>query len=489
MAFWKFTGASTYNFNQLSLVAHPNYVYDFGATTPPSYPAVKEGAQPLPSFPWVTDPGPVTDGPVSQQSDLSGDYVALGATPVPKPPEPQLSLVKGTQAGNTITLVGAPATSNLNDTSDFALGSQSCSITSTAASQVVGYDSGTVALDMTNKGFVFWARIDNGATNMQKAEFHVICNAGADAWVAKILNGVANAEDQQYAKSGEWIKYYVPFASISQSPLGNGAIGAPSRSNVVKIRFRHTNIDTLPLSTKLNGFATYPEPVNTFPNGVVSLTYDDTYLTQFNLSRPDLDKYGFKATLYPIIERVGTANCMTLAQLQQLHDRNGWEIGTHCYYYNSHANGWTGMTQQQRQAELKLMQDWQVSNGFNDSDSHAYPRGRFDLATIADIKRFGYRSARGVYQMPEVVGTPYPYRLRIIDASGWPIATLKAYVDVAKASRCWVIFMIHETVASAPDASLSQMLTADHTTLVDYIASQGVPVKTVSEVMRSGAPV
>jgi lysophospholipase L1-like esterase len=74
MAFWKFTGTSTYNFNQISLVAHPGYVYDFGGNTPPSYPAVREGAQPLPSFPWTSDPGPATDGQINQAADLSGNY-------------------------------------------------------------------------------------------------------------------------------------------------------------------------------------------------------------------------------------------------------------------------------------------------------------------------------------------------------------------------------------------------------------------------------
>jgi lysophospholipase L1-like esterase len=74
MAFWKFTGTGSYDFNQINLVAHSGYVYDFGSATPPSYPAVREGAQPLPSFPWVSDPGPASDGRITQASDLAGSF-------------------------------------------------------------------------------------------------------------------------------------------------------------------------------------------------------------------------------------------------------------------------------------------------------------------------------------------------------------------------------------------------------------------------------
>jgi len=85
VAFWKFTGSGAEFFPSLNITVQPGYVYDFGATTPPAEPLVKEGNSPLPSSNWASDPGPATDFLLRQASDLqvskfkrSASLVSLG---------------------------------------------------------------------------------------------------------------------------------------------------------------------------------------------------------------------------------------------------------------------------------------------------------------------------------------------------------------------------------------------------------------------------
>jgi hypothetical protein len=99
-------------------------------------------------------------------------------------------------------------------------------------------------------------------------------------------------------------------------------------------------------------------------------------------------------------------------------------------------------------------------------------------------------SARTTYaHCVEVVGTPYPHRLRSIVAGGPTLVQLKTFVDVTKQSRAWGIFTFHSVQPTTISDPTLDILQADHAALVDYVAASGVQVLPVGEVMRTGVPV
>jgi hypothetical protein len=61
---------------------------------------------------------------------------------------------------------------------------------------------------------------------------------------------------------------------------------------------------------------------NVFPNGVVSITAKDPSGTQLPKLRPQLDAYGWRGTLYPIIDQIGAPNNLKKVVIS-LHDDYG----------------------------------------------------------------------------------------------------------------------------------------------------------------------
>ena len=65
-----------------------------------------------------------------------------------------------------------------------------------------------------------------------------------------------------------------------------------------------------------------------FDQGMVSVTFDDSYADHFSAVRPILATNAIPATFYVISGLLGQSNRMTVAQVQQLAS-DGHEIGSH----------------------------------------------------------------------------------------------------------------------------------------------------------------
>jgi hypothetical protein len=62
------------------------------------------------------------------------------------------------------------------------------------------------------------------------------------------------------------------------------------------------------------------------------------------------------------------------------------------------------------------------------------------------------------------------------------LARATAAVDNARANREWIVLVFHQLVASPPAVS-TEWSAADFATLVAHVASSGIPVKTVGQVL------
>lgn len=380
------------------------------------------------------------------------------------------------QSGHGWTTTGAVASSNLNDTTDYVLGSQSAQVTSTGAGSNVNIRKlGMTAKDVTAKVFRILVKFDN-LDNLVALQLYL----GSSSFAHFYISNIYSATTDKVLKEGEWqwLDFHL-FASGASSTTGS-----PSLSNITDVQLRATDDGTGPVTLHVNAIGFVDQP-STFPNGVVSIAFDDSLLTTFTEGRKKLDEYGFPATAYVIADRATDASYMTLAQLKELHQLHGWEIAGHCYASSTHTgNGFLDLTEAELDEELYQLKVWLYKNGFGDSGNLAYPFGGYDATVEAIVKRY-FSTARTVYQGPRQVLPPVnPMRLRSLSVTQSTTTTLVTNtIDEAYTHGHWFILTMHDLVTTP--SSSAQYSIANFATIIDYLATKGIPVRTVRDVLRA----
>ncbi|HLN75978.1 MAG TPA: hypothetical protein VK204_02960, partial [Nocardioidaceae bacterium] len=161
----------------------------------------------------------------------------------------------------------------------------------------------------------------------------------------------------------------------------------------------------------------------------------------------------------------------------------GWEVAGHAFTFAAHNAGFSTLSAAQLDDELSNLRQWLKANGHKGADLFAYPLGDDNAAVVQSVGQF-FSFARQIVRVPlQSLTLDQPLRVRSYSVSSSDsLATLKAVVDRAKASRTWLIFTFHHIVTGTPSAG-TEWAAADFTSLVDYIAGLGMPVKTVGEVL------
>jgi hypothetical protein len=170
---------------------------------------------------------------------------------------------------------------------------------------------------------------------------------------------------------------------------------------------------------------------------------------------------------------------LTNAQVAELHDTYGWEIGAHCYSLSSHGLGLTGLTDQQLIDECEAIKAWQSGWGY-DSTSHSYPLGVHDARTEGIISRYWQTSriATNPLITPETIT---PARLFSMQAQNvnQSIANITAGLTKAHNDKGITILMAHAIVESGGDGNAIN--SAKLTQILDAIAASGCDVLTMQE--------
>ncbi|ANA87270.1 minor tail protein [Gordonia phage Kampe] len=289
-------------------------------------------------------------------------------------------------------------------------------------------------------------------------------------------------EVQRPFKAGEWVPIALPWATAV--PTGT----PPNRSSLTFMRILVNDRGTGAATVRLGRIDTMSDPVELYPNGVVTLTYDDSFASHYNVARPHLDKYGYPGVLFPIVNRIDTPGYLTSQQVDNLAFKSLWEIGAHASTYEKHVQSLPGMTPQERIAELSYLRSWNQSRGYATS-SFAYPNGTVDPASEIELRKFygigrlalGRLSGGGADEMQN---PSLPTRLYGQNCGNLSLAQIQGEIDRAKANKAWLILVFHdlpETKVSANDFT-----SANHMSVVDYLASSNVDVATMDQVRLKG---
>jgi peptidoglycan/xylan/chitin deacetylase (PgdA/CDA1 family) len=401
-------------------------------------------------------------------------------------PAQRRTMLSAFQTGHGWTGNGV-GTINLNDTSDYGLGSQHVSITTSGGGNVGGQRSEITktftAFDMTAKAIALLVRVDS-ITNLDQLRIAVGTDA-SNYFLVSAFFGPAQAQNNR-VQLGEWAWLTI---DLSAAPA---TIGTPTKTACTYVMLRVTDLGggaSAKATVHIGGIALVDKPVAAAPNGVVTFGFDDGYADQFDNARPILDRYGYGATAYIIQDLIGAtpATYMSLSQLHQLEDRHGWEMAAHSATIADHnaTGAFTSLTPTQLRANLEQHKTWLLDNNFRGADHFAYPQGFWNAAT-RDITRDYFTTVRLVAPGFEVIppSVPLSVTTQPINA-GTALATLTALVDKAKSERSWLIFYTHRVLPSG--AAGTQIDTATFSGFVDYVAAQGLTVRNMTDALKLAA--
>lgn len=450
---------------------------------------------------------PLVGGTVSGELDIttrlkaSGFALPLTAPSTRKPAWRSASWQQLFQVGHGWTVGGGTgsASGNANDTSMFVKGTQCVSVT-TAANGLQSQIRNTAmsAIDLTGKMLRLTFKLDD-VTHLNHLSFYVGTGSFSNffQWVFHTHSTIAG--QQNWVQSGEWVTVTLSWSSVTT------ASGTYSLSTT-KVPSTTTGFTDMQLAgyDDAAGAVTYhlqaieviPDTTPTFPTGVISITFDDSYQSVYDLARPGMDTLGYRASSYTIVDYIGTASRLTLPELQTLNQFSGWEIAGHAYTNAAHATRYPNLTAQQVDDELRNLRAWLVTNGFG-GDTFAYPGGNFSTTTdgvpVDSLVSRYFSAARCIISDTyESFTAPMPFRLRALtgvnDGTGLGGTTVAALTGTGGAlDQCvvgtWLILCFHNIVTTTPTDS-TMCTQAGFNTVMSAINSRGIPVLPVGDVLR-----
>ena len=429
---------------------------------------------------------------------LTGD--STGAFTSANPVNPRVvTHVTSMPSGHGWAVQNAGA-SNLNDTTTYAMGTQSASITTRTDGVATTLTKTGLSLNISGtKQLRALIRVD-GVDYLQGLNVYV----SSDSMVANF--GIVYIQSEtpdpsvRWLKDGEWKWVTLPWQSAIVT-------GSPDLTAVDSLRIRATSASGTTCQVRLQAMQVIERrPVAA--GGIVCFTYDDSYGAQYTIARRDLDKYGWPGTAYTIVSNVqagdgGNSTYLTTVQLQAMRRWSGWEIGPHAYTSTNHNRGMAAATNTatgvaygtnplsaaELDTDIANTVQWLQSNELSDGFvGHCYPLGRYSTAVQRQMAHDGLAYARAMTSTATSAETmppadPYAIRCYTLDNTS-VLATLQSRVDGVAGHGGLLVFCCHDIVTS-PTTS-TQFSIANHAALVDYVATKpGIRVMTLGDVMRS----
>ncbi|MFA5828832.1 MAG: polysaccharide deacetylase family protein [Candidatus Shapirobacteria bacterium] len=213
-----------------------------------------------------------------------------------------------------------------------------------------------------------------------------------------------------------------------------------------------------------------------FSQGMVSLTFDDGWLSVYQNAIPALNAAGFKSTQYITTSFLGTTDYMSVDNVLAM-QISGHEIASHSL---SHLQLPT-LNESQIRQEVSDSRVTLLGMGFSLVKSFAYPYGEYNDLILRITKESGYTTARTA--VPFDSGYNYkhtdPFMLKNFSVEvDTTLDQVKTWIDTANQNKTWSILVFHQVDTSGGQYSISPTLLQG---IVDYLTQTGTSVVTVSQ--------
>lgn len=409
-----------------------------------------------------------------------------GAARLPRWVQPS-NVITTFQSGHGWTSSGTGAVANLNDTSDFLSGFAQAAKITTGANGLqanIRKFAGS-AFDTTGRVIRIRVKIDD-ITHLGELIFFCGSSSLANNYKWSIQVAAGNA----WVTSGDWCTVTLSFADATTA-------GSATRTGVTDWQLQILDDGNAPVTAHIQSVELIPDGSATFPNGVVSFCFDDSWSSARDNAFGKLLSVGCQASLYTINDQLGSANHITAGDIKTLVDRFGWESAAHAFTDADHAATYTGLTAAQLETDLRAQRASLLATGIRGTDGSAYPLGQFgrtsDNVPTTDIVRRYFSYVRTTANRTTETWPPAdPYRLRAVSsistfAGGNSPSSLTTAgtgrIAKAKANSAWLILVFHKIVTGAVGSTL-ECSQADFNSIVDAVITAGVPVLPVGDVLR-----
>ncbi len=212
-----------------------------------------------------------------------------------------------------------------------------------------------------------------------------------------------------------------------------------------------------------------------FATGMVSITFDDGFISQYQNALPILQAAGYKAGFYIITSYPGSnrPSYMNWDQIKAL-AATGQEIGSHT---RTHPH-LTQLTASQLQDELVGSKADLTAQGLS-SDTFVYPNADMSTAVENAVKDAGYTAARsGDFGLESTLADKYNISSVHPDAYS-TLPVVKQDIDQAIADKRWLVLVFHDMVSSG--GTSNAVTPAFFQGVVDYLTQKGITPVTLSQ--------
>lgn len=318
-----------------------------------------------------------------------------------------------------------------------------------------------------------------------------------------------SGQGEVYVTEDEWVSFSLSLENATEPQ------GKPDPCKITRVRLRAVDDGTKPVTLSMDGLTKVPRSLE-FPNGVVSFTFDDGFLSTYTEAAPCLDgsdaacqvPEGYNGpiptTIYPIISALGTYlpeendQFMSEAQLDDLHAR-GWDVGVHAFDQDVHSDTYTRRTEAEGRADMRAAKQWLfdkygAGSGY---ENMAYPKGEFfpnspgEVTNAESVVSTEFTSGRTInWQLRELPIPSDTHRLRVRYVTRTTtVADVRKAIEIAERNAEWVIFVFHDFAHTPEELALKSyfVLTEDFRAMVRVMREPGrtIELRNVSEVLAT----
>jgi Predicted xylanase/chitin deacetylase len=218
-----------------------------------------------------------------------------------------------------------------------------------------------------------------------------------------------------------------------------------------------------------------------FPQGMVTLVFDDGRASQFENALPILKAGGLKTT-YAIItqpQRVRDSSIkafMTWAEIAMLHDE-GNEIAAHSRAHRD----LTTLTRSEMRGEVQGAYQDLVTRGLTPK-TFVYPYGAVNSKVERLVRSTGFSGARGSYFGLDGACTDKFNLHDIFVGKTTPAENIERWIDQAIDNQRWLVLELHDVLSEGGDEY--SITPKKLRSIVTYIRHTGIQVVTLQEGIR-----
>lgn len=416
--------------------------------------------------------------------------IDLNGSPSPLPPglrgrprtaQPKPTVITSFASGHGFFSSG-PGT-EADYTSDYVMGSQCLRVVTDGAGGVHYSKKNSISptIDITGKQIRIWVKIPdlNDLANILTMTVYLGSDNVVSNYISKEFGFLGSPSQRHFiAADNDWTGITLSLGEFTTA-------GSPTLSAINSVWLRVSDKNGSPVTVLWGGVELIPQP----SAGVVSFTFDDGIVSQYTEARKKLSQYRFPATAYIIRDLIGTSGYMSLGQLAGLQDLHGWDIASHADTVVNHnkASGFASLTAAEIDAELRGIRGWLARNGFRAANHFALPKGEHNSTVYKYVRRY-FASCRTTYSLSRETFPPADYnKLRVLNVyEDTTTASIATAVTRAINNKEWLILLFHDLVSNPTASSTTQYSITKFGTIVDDIATQGISVRTISDVVENG---